>query len=46
MARISMKLGSDLLDALRVSVVGTIACAGLVMGVIVLAMWNFPVPGV
>lgn len=46
MARINKKLGVDLLDALRVSVVGTVVCAGLVMGVIVLAMWKFPIPGV
>lgn len=46
MARISKKSGADLLDALRVSVIGTVVCAGLVMGVIVVAMWNFPVPGV
>lgn len=46
MARISKKLGVDLLDALRASVVGTVVCAGLVMGVIVLAMWKFPIPGV
>lgn len=46
MARISKKSGADLLDALRVSVIGTVVCAALVMGVIVVAMWNFPVPGV
>ncbi|WP_043824072.1 hypothetical protein [Rhodococcus opacus] len=46
MARISKKSGADLLDALRVSVIGTVVCAGLVMGVIVVTMWNFPVPGV
>lgn len=46
MARISKNLGADLLDALRASVVGTVVCAGLVMGVIVVAVWMFPVPGV
>lgn len=46
MARINKKLGADLLDTLRVSVVGAVVYAGLVMGVIVAAMWKFPVPGV
>ncbi|MBC2642019.1 hypothetical protein ACFTWF_22115 [Rhodococcus sp. NPDC056960] len=46
MARISKKLGADLLHTLRVSVVGTVVWAGLVMGVMVVAMWKFPIPGV
>lgn len=46
MARISKKLGADLLDALRLSVFGTVVYAGLVMGMVGVAMWKFPVPGV
>lgn len=46
MARIAEKLRASLLDALRVSVFGTIVYAGLVMGIVVVAMWKFPVPGV
>ncbi|MFC0449836.1 hypothetical protein [Rhodococcus jostii] len=46
MARITEKLRVTLLDALHVSVFGTIVYAGLVMGVVVVAMWKFPVPGV
>ncbi|WP_041813610.1 hypothetical protein [Rhodococcus jostii] len=46
MARITENLVADLRNALRVSVVGTVLYAGLVMGVVVVAVWNFPMPGV
>ncbi|AII03348.1 hypothetical protein C8E05_7177 [Rhodococcus wratislaviensis] len=45
MARITDSLGANLLNALRVSVVGTVLYAGLVMGVVVVAVWKFPMPG-
>jgi hypothetical protein len=35
----------NLLNALRVGVVGTVLYAGLIMGVVV-AVWKFPMPGV
>jgi hypothetical protein len=46
MARISTRRPVDLLDALRVSVVGTVVCAGGVLCAMVVAVWTFPVPGV
>lgn len=46
MARTTENLGANLLHALRVSVVGTVLYAGLVMGVVVVAVWKFPMPGV
>ncbi|MCQ4120751.1 hypothetical protein [Rhodococcus tibetensis] len=45
MARIS-RISSVLLHAMRVSVVGTVVYTGLVMAVVVVAVWQFPVPGV
>ncbi|WAM14674.1 hypothetical protein [Rhodococcus sp. JS3073] len=45
MARITDSLGANLLNTLRVSVVGTVLYAGLVMGVVVVAVWKFPMPG-
>ena len=46
MARIAGYLGSSLLNTLRVGVVGTVLYAGLIMGVVVVAAWKFPIPGV
>nr|AAR90233.1 hypothetical protein PDK3.092 [Rhodococcus sp. DK17] len=46
MARITENLGASLLNTLRVGVVGTVLYAGLIMGVVVVAVWKFPMPGV
>ncbi|NHU48135.1 MULTISPECIES: hypothetical protein [unclassified Rhodococcus (in: high G+C Gram-positive bacteria)] len=46
MARIAENLGTNLLNTLRVGVVGTVLYAGLIMGVVVVAVWKFPMPGV
>jgi hypothetical protein len=46
MARIAENLGSSLLNTLRVGVVGIVLYAGLIMGVVVVAVWKFPMPGV
>ncbi|MDV7242720.1 MULTISPECIES: hypothetical protein [Rhodococcus] len=46
MARITENLGSNLLNTLRAGVVGTVLYAALIMGVIVVAVWKFPMPGV
>jgi hypothetical protein len=46
MARIAANLGMSLLNTLRVGVVGTVLYAGLIMGVVVVAVWKFPMPGV
>ncbi|WP_204164761.1 hypothetical protein [Rhodococcus oxybenzonivorans] len=46
MARITENLGSNLLNTLRVGVVGTVLYAALIMGAIVVAVWKFPMPGV
>lgn len=49
MARTTANLGAHVLHALhvlRVSVVGTVLYAGLVIGVVVVAVWKFPMPGV
>jgi hypothetical protein len=46
MARITENRGATLRNAARVSVVGTVLYAGLVMGVVVVAVWKFPMPGV
>ncbi|MFD9663105.1 hypothetical protein ACFWAY_16000 [Rhodococcus sp. NPDC059968] len=46
MARITENLGANRLNALRVNVVGAILCAGLVVGVMVVAVWKFPMPDV
>ncbi|MFC9764240.1 hypothetical protein [Rhodococcus jostii] len=46
MARITENLGASLLNTLRVGVVSTVLYAGLIMGVVVVAVWNFPMPGV
>ncbi|QHE73431.1 hypothetical protein [Rhodococcus sp. WAY2] len=46
MARTTENLGANLLHGLRVSVVGTVLYAGLVMGVGVVAVWKFAMPGV
>jgi hypothetical protein len=46
MARITENLGSNLLNTLRAGVVGTVLYAALIMGVVVVAVWKFPMPGV
>ncbi|MCZ4586178.1 hypothetical protein O4328_21220 [Rhodococcus opacus] len=47
MARTTENLGANLLHGLRVSVVGTVLYAGVgVMGVGVVAVWKFAMPGV
>ncbi|QHE73250.1 hypothetical protein [Rhodococcus sp. WAY2] len=46
MARNTENLGSRLLNTVRVGVVGTVLYAGLIMGVVVVAVWKFPMPGV
>ncbi|MGV9866461.1 hypothetical protein [Rhodococcus koreensis] len=46
MAPIAENPGTSLLNALRVSVFGTVLYAGLIMGVVVVAVWKFPMPGV
>ncbi|MDV6247999.1 hypothetical protein [Rhodococcus opacus] len=46
MARIAENLGMSLLNTLRVGVAGTVLYAGLIMGVVVVAVWKFPMPGV
>ena len=46
MARIAENLGTNLLNTLRVGVVGTVLFAGLILGVVVVAVWKFPMPGV
>jgi len=46
MARIAENLGMSLLNTVRVGVVGTVLYAGLIMGVVVVAVWKFPMPGV
>ncbi|KAF0958832.1 hypothetical protein [Rhodococcus sp. T7] len=46
MASIAENLGSNLLNTLRVSVVGTVLYAGFIMGLVVVAVWKFPMPGV
>ncbi|MFC0447009.1 hypothetical protein [Rhodococcus jostii] len=46
MARIAENLGMNLLNTLRVGVVGTVLYAGLIMGVVAVAVWKFPMPGV
>ena len=46
MARNTENLGSSLLNTVRVGVVGTVLYAGLIMGVVVVAVWKFPMPGV
>jgi len=46
MARIAENLGMSLLNTLRVGVVGTVLYARLIMGVVVVAVWKFPMPGV
>jgi len=46
MARIAENLGMNLLNTVRVGVVGTVLYAGLIMGVVVVAVWKFPMPGV
>jgi len=46
MARIAENLGTNLLNTLRVGVVGTVLYAGLIVGVVVVALWKFPMPGV
>ncbi|MDI9941681.1 hypothetical protein QM806_40870 [Rhodococcus sp. IEGM 1351] len=46
MARNIESMGASLLNALRVGVVGTVLYAGLIMGVVVVAVWKFPMPGV
>ncbi|WP_041813309.1 hypothetical protein [Rhodococcus jostii] len=46
MARIAEILGTNLLNTLRVGIVGTVLYAGLIMGVVVVAVWKFPMPGV
>ena len=45
-ARNIESMGASLLNALRVGVVGTVLYAGLIMGVVVVAVWKFPMPGV
>ena len=46
MARNAENVGLNLLNMLRVGVVGTVLYAGLIMGVVVVAVWKFPMPGV
>ena len=46
MARIAENLGMNLLNTVRVGEVGTVLYAGLIMGVVVVAVWKFPMPGV
>jgi len=46
MARNAENVGMSLLNTLRVGVVGTVLYAGLIMGVVVVAVWKFPMPGV
>jgi hypothetical protein len=46
MARIAENMGRSLLNTVRVGVVGTVLYAGLIMGVVVVAVWKFPMPGV
>ena len=46
MARNTENLGSRLLNTVRVGVVGTVLYAGLIMRVVVVAVWKFPMPGV
>jgi hypothetical protein len=46
MARTTENLGASLLNTLRVGVVSTVLYAGLIMGVVVVAVWKFPMPGV
>ena len=45
-ARNIESMGASLLNALWVGVVGTVLYAGLIMGVVVVAVWKFPMPGV
>ncbi|SEB31209.1 hypothetical protein [Rhodococcus koreensis] len=46
MARNTESMGATVLNTLRVGVVGTVLYAGLIMGVVVVAVWKFPMPGV
>ncbi|MDV7352703.1 hypothetical protein R4282_06690 [Rhodococcus oxybenzonivorans] len=46
MARNTGNLGVSLLNTVRAGVVGTVLYAGLIMGVVVVAVWKFPMPGV
>ncbi|MGW4340747.1 hypothetical protein ACWEK5_49525 [Rhodococcus koreensis] len=46
MARNTEKLGAGVLNTLRIGVVGTVLYAGLIMGVVVVVVWKFPMPGV
>ncbi|MGW5150117.1 hypothetical protein [Rhodococcus koreensis] len=46
MARNTESMGASLLNTLRFGVVGTVLYAGLIMGVVVVSVWKFPMPGV
>lgn len=46
MAPIAENPDNNLLNTLQVSVFGRVLYAGLIMGVVVAAVWKFPMPGV